>query len=76
MDIISARKSVGRLTGEVLVNGRPRGEGFTLKTAYVPQVRGGGAAVASVVRGRCFGGGGSGRRQCDRSAIDLYSRQH
>jgi hypothetical protein len=38
MDIISARKSVGRLSGQVLVNGRPRGPEFTRKTAYVPQV--------------------------------------
>jgi hypothetical protein len=38
MDIISARKSVGRITGQVLVNGVPRGADFTRKTAYVPQV--------------------------------------
>ena len=38
MDMISARKSVGRLSGEVLVNGAPRGADFARKTAYVPQV--------------------------------------
>ena len=40
MDIISDRKSVGELTGSVLVNGAPRGPEFLRKTAYVPQVRG------------------------------------
>ena len=38
MDIISARKSVGRITGRVLVNGVPRRTDFTRKTAYVPPV--------------------------------------
>ncbi|GBF87651.1 ABC transporter G family [Raphidocelis subcapitata] len=37
MDIISARKSVGRLTGTVFVNGVPRGPDFGRRTAYVPQ---------------------------------------
>lgn len=41
MDILSARKTVGRLTGQVLVNSRPRSADFTRKTAYVPQVRSG-----------------------------------
>lgn len=39
MDIVSARKSVGRLSGDVLVNGAPRSADFARKTAYVPQVR-------------------------------------
>ncbi|KAI8467922.1 MAG: hypothetical protein J3K34DRAFT_523385 [Monoraphidium minutum] len=34
MDIISARKSVGRLEGEVLVNRVPRGPEFLRKTSY------------------------------------------
>jgi hypothetical protein len=38
MDIISARKSVGRLTGTVFVNGVPRGPDFARRTVYVPQV--------------------------------------
>jgi hypothetical protein len=38
MDIVSARKSVGCLSGEVLVNGAPRTADFARKTAYVPQV--------------------------------------
>lgn len=39
MDILAGRKSVGNLTGAVLVNGRPRKQAeFARKTAYVPQV--------------------------------------
>jgi ABC-type multidrug transport system ATPase subunit len=38
MDILAGRKSVGNLTGAVLVNGRPRKQAeFARKTAYVPQ---------------------------------------
>jgi ABC-type bacteriocin/lantibiotic exporter with double-glycine peptidase domain len=40
MDILAGRKSVGNLTGSVLVNGMPRKKDeFARKTAYVPQVR-------------------------------------
>jgi ABC-type Mn2+/Zn2+ transport system ATPase subunit len=40
MDILAGRKSVGNLTGSVLVNGMPRKkDDFARKTAYVPQVR-------------------------------------
>lgn len=38
MDILAGRKSVGLLSGQVLVNGQPRGREFVRKTAYVPQV--------------------------------------
>jgi alpha-D-ribose 1-methylphosphonate 5-triphosphate synthase subunit PhnL len=42
MDILAGRKSVGNLTGSVMVNGMPRKkDDFARKTAYVPQVRGG-----------------------------------
>eukprot|EP00878_Enallax_costatus_P000100 GHUV01000134.1.p1 GENE.GHUV01000134.1~~GHUV01000134.1.p1 ORF type:complete len:870 (+),score=236.10 GHUV01000134.1:1054-3663(+) len=38
MDILAGRKSVGNLTGAVLVNSRPRKKAeFARKTAYVPQ---------------------------------------
>ena len=37
LDILAARKSVGRLTGSVLVNGVPRGVSFARHTSYVPQ---------------------------------------
>jgi hypothetical protein len=37
MDILAQRKSVGTLTGQLLVGGRPVGRGFIRKTAYVPQ---------------------------------------
>lgn len=40
MDILAGRKSVGNLTGAVLVDGKPRRQQeFARKTAYVPQVR-------------------------------------
>eukprot|EP00882_Tetradesmus_deserticola_P021972 GHRQ01023833.1.p2 GENE.GHRQ01023833.1~~GHRQ01023833.1.p2 ORF type:complete len:118 (-),score=39.96 GHRQ01023833.1:895-1248(-) len=43
MDILAGRKSVGNLTGSVLVNGRPRRKDeFARQTAYVPQVCAGG----------------------------------
>jgi hypothetical protein len=39
MDILAGRKSVGNLTGSVLVDGAPRRQkAFARKTAYVPQV--------------------------------------
>ena len=39
MDILAQRKSVGNLSGFLLVNGRPATSSFIRKTAYVPQVR-------------------------------------
>lgn len=38
MDILAQRKSVGNLSGFLLVNGEPATSGFVRKTAYVPQV--------------------------------------
>jgi ATP-binding cassette subfamily G (WHITE) protein 2 len=37
MDILAQRKSVGALTGQLLVGGRPAGRAFMRRTAYVPQ---------------------------------------
>jgi ATP-binding cassette subfamily G (WHITE) protein 2 len=37
MDILAQRKSVGTLTGQMLVGGRPVTSSFIRKTAYVPQ---------------------------------------
>jgi ABC-type ATPase involved in cell division len=37
MDILAQRKSVGALTGQLLVGGRPVTSSFIRKTAYVPQ---------------------------------------
>lgn len=37
LDILAARKSVGRLTGRVAVNGAPRGSSFARHVSYVPQ---------------------------------------
>jgi ABC-type multidrug transport system fused ATPase/permease subunit len=37
MDILAQRKSVGVLTGQLLVAGHPAGRGFIRCTAYVPQ---------------------------------------
>ena len=39
MDILAMRKSVGHLTGQLLLNGQPATKNFIRKTAYVPQVR-------------------------------------
>ena len=40
LDILAARKIQGSLSGEVMVNGRPRdAAAFRARTAYVPQVR-------------------------------------
>jgi ABC-type multidrug transport system ATPase subunit len=40
LDILAARKSQGSLSGEVMVNGRPRdAAAFRARTAYVPQAR-------------------------------------
>jgi hypothetical protein len=39
MDILAQRKSMGNLSGFLLVNGRPATSSFIRKTAYVPQVR-------------------------------------
>ena len=38
MDILAQRKSVGNLSGFLLVNGEHATSGFVRKTAYVPQV--------------------------------------
>jgi len=39
MDILAGRKSVGELTGQVLVNKHKRNKAhFRKRTAYVPQV--------------------------------------
>ena len=38
MDILAMRKSVGELTGQLLLNGQPATRSFIRKTAYVPQV--------------------------------------
>ncbi|KAF8066171.1 abcG22 [Scenedesmus sp. PABB004] len=37
MDILAMRKSVGALSGRLLLNGRPAGRSFIRQTAYVPQ---------------------------------------
>jgi ABC-type multidrug transport system ATPase subunit len=37
LDILAARKTVGRLTGAVSVNGAPRGSDFVRMISYVPQ---------------------------------------
>jgi ATP-binding cassette, subfamily G (WHITE), member 2 len=37
MDILAMRKSMGTLTGQLLVNGRPATKSFIRRTAYVPQ---------------------------------------
>jgi hypothetical protein len=39
MDILAQRKTVGYLSGFLLVNGLPATDKFVRKTAYVPQVR-------------------------------------
>lgn len=39
LDMLAARKTLGRLTGSVLVNGKPRGPGFRHVSSYVPQAR-------------------------------------
>jgi ABC-type multidrug transport system ATPase subunit len=39
MDILAMRKSVGDLSGHLLLNGQPATKNFIRKTAYVPQVR-------------------------------------
>lgn len=38
MDILAQRKTVGYLSGFLLVNGQPANDTFVRKTAYVPQV--------------------------------------
>ncbi|EFJ44829.1 hypothetical protein VOLCADRAFT_47392, partial [Volvox carteri f. nagariensis] len=38
LDVLAARKSVGRLSGQVLVDGKPRDDSaFVRRSAYVPQ---------------------------------------
>lgn len=39
MDILAQRKSMGNLSGFLLVNGQPATSAFIRKTTYVPQVR-------------------------------------
>lgn len=39
MDILAQRKSMGNLSGFLLVDGQPATSSFIRKTAYVPQVR-------------------------------------
>jgi ABC-type iron transport system FetAB ATPase subunit len=39
MDILAMRKSVGNLSGRLLLSGRPANTSFIRKTAYVPQVQ-------------------------------------
>lgn len=38
MDILAQRKSLGNLTGSLLVNGQPAPASFIKQTSYVPQV--------------------------------------
>lgn len=38
MDILAMRKSLGNLTGGLLVNGSPAHASFIRQTSYVPQV--------------------------------------
>jgi hypothetical protein len=38
-DILAMRKSLGNLSGSLLVNGQPAPASFIRKTSYVPQVR-------------------------------------
>lgn len=38
-DMLAMRKTVGALTGRLLVNGRPASAEFTCRTSYVPQVK-------------------------------------
>lgn len=51
MDILALRKSVGSISGRLLVNGQPASKAFIRKTAYVPQVGGGASAVWCVACG-------------------------
>lgn len=37
LDVLAGRKNVGKVTGEILINGRPPGDEFTRTTAYVTQ---------------------------------------
>eukprot|EP00882_Tetradesmus_deserticola_P028957 GHRQ01032306.1.p1 GENE.GHRQ01032306.1~~GHRQ01032306.1.p1 ORF type:complete len:110 (-),score=58.27 GHRQ01032306.1:395-724(-) len=37
MDCLAMRKSVGNLSGRLLLSGKPANRGFIRKTAYVPQ---------------------------------------
>lgn len=38
-DMLAMRKSVGNLTGQLLVNGQPASASFIRQSSYVPQVR-------------------------------------
>lgn len=39
MDMLAGRKTLGQLSGQVLVNGRPRRKADRHQTSYVPQVQ-------------------------------------
>jgi hypothetical protein len=69
MDILALRKSVGELTGRILVNGARATKAFIRKTAYVPQARLGpcsGAAGRGGWGTACAGTGGCGQLHVDR----------
>lgn len=38
MDILALRKSVGELTGQLLLDGKRANKSFVKQTAYIPQV--------------------------------------
>ena len=38
MDILAMRKTVGTLSGQLMVNGQPAGKSYVCSTSYVPQV--------------------------------------
>jgi hypothetical protein len=51
MDILAQRKTVGYLSGFLLVNGEPATKSFVRNTAYVPQVR---TVAVLVAHGSCL----------------------
>jgi ABC-type multidrug transport system ATPase subunit len=51
MDILAQRKTVGYLSGFLLVNGDPATKRFVRNTAYVPQVR---TVAVLVAHGSCL----------------------
>lgn len=63
MDILAQRKSMGQLSGFLLVNGRPATSSFIRKTAYVPQVSGEEQRRASMASAPC-------------SALTAYTHMH
>jgi ABC-type multidrug transport system ATPase subunit len=38
MDILAVRKTVGTLSGQLLVNGQPAGKSYICSSSYIPQV--------------------------------------